>query len=66
MPDLADMAEGTVEIYSTPTQRTEFKIIPTGHCHYCEAPTQTPKLFCDGECAEEYETMKKQQMSFDF
>lgn len=66
MPDIADLAEGSVEIYSTPLQRTEFRVQPSGQCHYCEAHIEKPKLFCDGECAEEYETMKRQQIAFDF
>lgn len=66
MPDLADLAETTVEGYSTPVQRTEYRINASGHCHYCEALIEPPKLFCDGECAEEYETMKRHQLAFDF
>ena len=30
-----------------------------GKCHYCEAPVKQPKLFCNGECASEYELCKK-------
>lgn len=27
---------------------------PTGHCLYCEAVVAAPKLYCDGECADDH------------
>ncbi len=33
------------------------KLLPIGACHNCtsEFPEHSPKLFCDKECAEEYD-----------
>lgn len=30
-------------------------IVPTGKCHYCDEDIEMPKLFCDGDCADDYD-----------
>lgn len=30
-------------------------IKPTGRCHYCDEDIEEPKLFCDGDCADDFE-----------
>jgi hypothetical protein len=34
-------------------------LLPVGGCHYCGEEINLPKLFCDSECAEEWETERR-------
>ena len=36
-------------------------ISPTGYCHNCGEEVDNPKLFCDGNCASEWEKTNKQK-----
>ena len=31
------------------------EIKPNGRCHACEAPVDKPKLFCDRDCADDWQ-----------
>lgn len=55
MPDIADRAEFFTELSSTPRKINTPWIKPKGKCHYCEEKTEQKQLFCDAECAQEYE-----------
>lgn len=34
------------------------EIKPNGECHFCKEPVETPKLFCDSDCAVDWERVK--------
>jgi hypothetical protein len=64
MMDVADRAESEVESYVTSQINHNkllhgCKITPKGKCHYCEEPVEHPKLFCNGECASDYDREEK-------
>lgn len=36
-------------------------IKPNGTCHYCLEKIEHPKLFCDGDCASDFEVEERQR-----
>lgn len=36
-------------------RKPEVRLQHTGFCHFCEEPVDSPKLFCNGECATQYD-----------
>lgn len=58
MADVIDRAEG--ERTSTLERQLDYrkpvpKISHNGRCHTCDKPVEEPKLFCNGDCADNYE-----------
>jgi hypothetical protein len=44
---------------------TATRLLPCGHCHYCDAPVRSDALFCDPNprfpaesCARDYDTLQ--------
>jgi hypothetical protein len=69
MADEIDLANEQAERWlakalAAASQNTS-KMPPKGSCYYCEAefdssdPDASRKLFCDGECAKDYETEQR-------
>ena len=58
MADDADRAHDEIEAelaYARFTARQRYKTVSTGHCHNCEHPLRPGQLFCDQECAVDFE-----------
>lgn len=36
-------------------------IRPKGRCHFCHEPVESPKLFCDHFCSEDFERERRQR-----
>lgn len=37
------------------TRKDTGNVTPTGTCHYCKESVAQPKLFCDGDCADDFD-----------
>lgn len=64
-----------MDIFDEATRREEFhrevslrnaraqqnRLEPTGRCHWCDEPVDTPRSFCDVDCRDDYEQDLKRQ-----
>lgn len=58
MADEADMANDMAELSLQMALRNVNsgpKLQPNGLCYYCESHVEGEKLFCDKDCADDYE-----------
>ena len=37
------------------------KLIPTGRCYFCEGDISAGRLFCDGDCRDDFEKERKRR-----
>ena len=67
MPDIVDAASRQ-EMFSLDTaitnarNSTATKLLKIGVCHYCLEKVDKDKLFCDIECSNDYELLKKRKL----
>lgn len=63
MDDVDRAAERQARINETASahRKPVLAIKPQGTCHACEELVDDPKLFCNSECADEYEWMLRQR-----
>jgi hypothetical protein len=63
MADDADRAQVEIEAelaHARLAARAQFRLVATGHCHNCEQRLERPgQLFCDQECARDYELRER-------
>lgn len=58
--DKASQVEEEMRQRSIEAARTQqVRVKPTGYCHNCAEAVEQPKLFCDPECSEDYERVKR-------
>lgn len=62
--DVADRADTEIDTYikdriHAERRYTGSKLYPIGECHYCFSDVEEKKLFCDSECASEYDRLIK-------
>lgn len=64
MPGNTDRASKESEYILDRQLEESRKLVPlithTGYCHSCEEEVEAPKLFCNGDCADDFEKYKKQ------
>lgn len=68
--DQIDQAEQSIELVKSSKineirKQTMTKLPYTGFCHYCDEPVKEGALFCDANCAEDYDwyqKLKKQKL----
>lgn len=58
--DVIDLAESEINNYiNGRIQHAKVqkgpKLVPTGECHYCFEEVGTKQLFCDSDCAKDYD-----------
>ena len=64
MADDADRAQDQIEAelaHARSAAQTKLKLLPMGQCHNCDEPLRGEKLFCDQECAEDFEKRERAQ-----
>ena len=64
MADDADRAQEQIEAelaHARSAAQTRLKLLPIGHCHNCDEPLRGGQLFCDHECAEDFEKRERAQ-----
>ena len=64
MADDADRAQEQIEAelaHARSAAQTRLKLLPIGHCHNCDEPLRAAQLFCDQECAEDFEKRERAQ-----
>lgn len=65
MADEADAASDLEElarlsaIAQSRAQLSQRRIVPRGRCHACETPVTPQQLFCDSECAQDWEWVQQ-------
>lgn len=60
--DQAERAADTFLQASIQSARSAAKhraLLPRGSCYFCDEPIKQPKLFCDKDCSEDYEKLKR-------
>jgi hypothetical protein len=40
-------------------KRPSSGLLPCGQCHWCDSAVQGQRIFCDGECADQHELMRR-------
>lgn len=58
MSDIIDKSTRQQELIleSLIQQRAEVpKLFHSGRCHFCDEDVESPKLFCNGDCADDYD-----------
>jgi hypothetical protein len=54
--DFADVIEDTVKNYQIQSIINNRSTLPRiGKCHWCEESTESNQVFCDSDCAHDYE-----------
>jgi hypothetical protein len=64
MPDEIDMANDLADLALNIALRNVSagqKIAPKGACYFCEAKVEGQQLFCDADCAGDYEHEQKRK-----
>lgn len=67
MTDEIDMATDTIQrelenqIAHSRNALVKRELQPNGHCYYCNYPVDELRIFCDRECAEDYEAFYKRK-----
>ena len=62
--DRASDAEERDRELALKTQRARAerdKLIPTGRCYFCEGDIPAGRLFCDGDCRDDFEREQKRR-----
>lgn len=63
MPDFGDKSLESAELFLgvalanrvKDAQESNNKLRPQGHCHHCAEKVEDLKIFCDSECARDYD-----------
>lgn len=58
--DRAQQQQAPIERQAIEYRKPVPKIKPEGFCHYCFEPAAPPKLFCDSDCARDYDRLVAQ------
>jgi hypothetical protein len=65
MSDPIDEGSDTAQLFLDVAIRNASVVAPrlpfTGGCHYCGDPVERPALFCNNECSDDYDYLKKRQ-----
>ena len=62
MADDADLAQIEIEADLAKARLRAghaIKLAASGHCHNCDEPVQVGQLFCDRECARDFEKCER-------
>lgn len=64
MADDADRAQDEIEAelaHARSAAQVRRRLVPTGHCHNCDEHLRAGQLFCDQECASDFEKRERGQ-----
>jgi hypothetical protein len=62
MADDADRAQEQIEaelVHARSAAQTKLKLLPIGRCYNCDEALRGRQLFCDQECAEDFEKRER-------
>lgn len=62
MADEADHAQELEQLaldHALAARRPGVRLAPRGFCHNCNGPVEAPRIFCDKDCADDYESLQR-------
>lgn len=63
MPDLVDLVndqqQHILDLRIKNARQSQNTLRPKGRCYFCDEDVEQPRLFCDADCASDYDKLKR-------